>query len=163
MQPVDSTSKILAFKVLDRSIDSQWVDWALEMMSVGFDSEHLTILAGETFPFNQFYMQDLTSKALKELQLDYSDKDKVIRNYINHLIDKALNNESQTLAVLNLLKKLCVELDYRKDLYNFYYLYFAKLDLLDSENQWYWEGADKNNIDTIIKEQFLKWKREYHP
>ena len=157
MQPVKSTVEILAFKVLNRTINVAWVDWALDMMTVGFDTEHLRILAGEREPFNQFQMQDLTNKVLDELHLNYSDKDKAINNYVCYLIDKALSDETQTLNVLNSLKNLCIELDYKKSLYDFYLLYFTKLDLLDSENQWYWEGADKNNIDKIIKDCFLKW------
>ena len=45
------------------------------MPMAGFDTEHLTILAGESEPFNQFQMQELADKVLAELQLDYSDKD----------------------------------------------------------------------------------------
>lgn len=74
------------------------------------------------------------------------------------MIDKALDDETQTLKVLNSLKELCIELDYKKSLYDFYLLYFAKDDLIDSENQWYWEGADKSNIDKIIKDCFIKYK-----
>ena len=64
MQPVKSTSEILAFKVLNQNTSIVWVDWALDMMTVGFDTEHLAILAGENEPFNQFQMQDLTNKFL---------------------------------------------------------------------------------------------------
>jgi hypothetical protein len=40
---------------------------------------------------------------------------------------------------------------------DFYLLYFAKDDLNESENQWYWDGADKNNIDEIIKRKFQEY------
>jgi hypothetical protein len=158
MQPVKSTAEILAFKVLNRNTNIAWVDWALDMMTAGFDTEHLRILAGEREPFNQFQMQDLTNKVLNELNLDYADKNKILNNYVCYFIDKALSDETQTLKVLNSLKDLCIELDYKRFLYDFYLLYFAKQDLIDSENQWYWDGADRSNIDNIIKEYFTKFK-----
>lgn len=37
---------------------------------------------------------------------------------------------------------------------DFYLLYFAKDDLNESEIQWYWNGADRINIDQIIRKVF---------
>jgi hypothetical protein len=62
-----------------------------------------------------------------------------------------------SLPVLEILKDICIELDMEKYLYQFYLLYFAKDDLLDSEVQWYIEGADKSNIDKIIEDYFQEW------
>ena len=63
--------------------------------------------------------------------------------------------------VLTILKDICIELDYDKNLYDFYSLYFAKDDLLYSDNQWYWDGANKKNIDKIIIDYFTKWETDY--
>lgn len=158
MKPVKSTAEILAFKVLNRDIDKTWVDWAVDMLMTGFDTEHLTILAGESEPFNQFQMQELTNKVLAELQLDYSDKDQTIKNYACYLIDKSLCGELDNFKVLLILKNICIKLDYEKYLYDFYLLYFAKDDLLYSDNQWYWKGATRENIDKIIVDYFTTWK-----
>ena len=70
MIPVASTAEILAYKALNRDIGRSWVDWAIEMLFAGFETEHLIILAGETEPYNQFKLQELTNKVLSELQLD---------------------------------------------------------------------------------------------
>lgn len=158
MKPVKSTAEIVAFKVLNRDINKTWVDWAVEMLVAGFDTENLAILAGEFEPYNQFQLQDLTTKVLNELQLDFSDKDQTIKNYACYLIDKSLNNEHDSFKVLDILKDICIELDYEKYLYDFYSLYFAKDDLSYSENQWYWEGATRENIDKIIRDYFITWK-----
>ena len=161
MKPIESTVEILAFKALNRNIDESWVTWAVDMLIAGFDTVDLAILAGENEPYNQFQLQSLTNKILDELHLDYSDKGKTIKNYVCYLIDKALNNEIDTFKVLGILRDICIELDYEKYLYDFYSLYYAKEDLLESDNQWYWEGADKNNIDSIIIDSFNKWKDNY--
>ncbi|MFZ4464691.1 MAG: hypothetical protein ACOYN5_12650 [Bacteroidales bacterium] len=56
MISVKTTAEILAFKALNRNIDKTWVDWAVDMLIAGYDTENLTILAGESEPFNQFQM-----------------------------------------------------------------------------------------------------------
>jgi hypothetical protein len=157
MKPIKSTYEILAFKVLNRSVDKNWTDWATEMLQAGFDTESLVILAGETAPFNQFELTHLTDKVFKELHLDYSDIDQVIKNYASYLIDKALSGQIEPSKVLDILKDICIERDYEKYLYDFYSLYFAKDDLTYSDDQWYWEGADKSNIDKVINDYFRSW------
>jgi hypothetical protein len=157
MKPVKSTSEILASKVLNRDIDEKWIDWAIDMMMVGFDTKHLVMLAGESKPFNQFELQELVNKVLKELQIGYSDKDQIIKNYAYYLIKKVLDNEIDSFEVLSILKDICIELDYDSNLYDFYSLYFAKDDLSYSENQWYWDGATRENIDKIIMDYFTEW------
>lgn len=161
MKPVKSTAEILAFKALNRDINKTQVDWAVEMLVAGFDNENLVILAGEFEPYNQFQLQNLTTKVLDELQLDYSDKDQTIKNYACYLIDKSLNGELDNFKVLDTLKDICIELDYEKYLYDFYSLYFAKDDLSYSENQWYWDGATRENIEKIITDYFTTWKTNY--
>jgi hypothetical protein len=160
MTPVKSTYEILANKVLNRSVDKTWVEWAYQMLLAGFDNENLVILAGETAPYNEFELRELTSKIFDELRLDYSDTEKIIRSYASYLIDKAQVGEIETVTVLDILKEICIELDYAKYLYHFYSLYFAKTDLLDSEDQWYIEGVDRSNIDSTIADYFVKWKIE---
>ena len=161
MKLIISTAEIVALKALNRNVDEKWVDWAVDMLVAGFDTEHLVILAGESKPYNQFQLQILTDKVFNEMHLDYSDKDKAIKNYACYLIDKVLNNDIEILKVLNFLKDICIELDYEKYLFDFYLLYFTKVDLSYSENQYYWNGATRENIDSIIIDYFTKWKDDY--
>jgi len=74
-----STYKILKAKAFNENIDETWVDWALEMMEAGYQSDNLYMLAGETKPFNQFELHELTKKVLEDLGFDYSDKDAVLK------------------------------------------------------------------------------------
>lgn len=161
MKPVKSTAEILAFKALNRDVDKTWVDWAVDMLMAGFDTEHLRILAGEREPFNQFQMQELTDIVLIELRLDHSDIDKTIKNYACYLIDKSLHGQIDNLKVLEILNNICIKLDYVEYLYDFYSLYFAKVDLSFSPNQWYWDGATRENIEQLITDYFTIWKENY--
>jgi len=160
MKPVESTYEILLWKFLNKSVDEKWSNWALEMMMVGFDTEYLVQLAGIDKPYNYFELSDLTDKVFKELKLDYTNRDKVVNNYVTYLCKEVLNSNRGLLKTLREIKDLCIALDYDNKIYGFYSLYFAKEDLNYSSVQWYWEGADKSNIDTICFDYLKKWIKE---
>lgn len=157
MQEVISTYRILMKKAFNEDIDESWIEWALEMMGVGYESDNLYILAGITKPYNQFELQELTNKVIAELKLDTNDKSLTIRNYVYYILSTTINEPNKYLSTLREVKDICIELDMESEYMDFYLLYFAKDDLNDSENQWYWDCADRNNIDAIIKEKFQEY------
>jgi hypothetical protein len=161
VEPLLLTYKILKEKALNSDIDESWVDWALEMIRVGFEADSLSELAGISKPYNQFELQDLTNKVLRELNLDYSDNESVIRNYVYYLISNRIDQPEKYFETLRELKDLCIDLNMEDEYMDFYLLYFSKYDLMETENQWYWEGASKANIDSIIKGQFVCWKDKF--
>jgi hypothetical protein len=125
--PVKSTSAILAYKALARNVDKFWVDWAVEMLMNGFDSEYLIILAGISAPYDQFELQPLAEKVFDELGLDYSDKQLTIKNYVAYLCETGLEenlNRDSTLKILREFRDL--DYDY---LQYFYCLYYGVADL----------------------------------
>lgn len=144
-------------KAFNEDIDESWVEWALEMMQAGYESDNLYILAGITKPYNQFELQELTDKVIADLNLETSDKSLTIRNYVYYILSTTINEPSKYLSTLREVKDICIDLDMEKEYIDFYLLYFAKDDLNESENQWYWDGADRNNIDDIIKEKFQEY------
>lgn len=156
-EPVLSTYKMLKEKVCNADIDESWVDWAIEMMEAGFEVESLYQLAGISKPFNQFELQDLTNKVLEDLSLDYSDKEKTIKNYAYFIIKSNVENASKYYDVLKEFRDIYYELDMDIEYEDFALLYWAKDGLICEEIQWYWDGADRTNIDRIIKEQFELW------
>ncbi|MCR8561217.1 hypothetical protein KXD93_26425 [Mucilaginibacter sp. BJC16-A38] len=158
MKSIPSTAEILAFKMLGRNVNRQWIDWAYSMLEAGFETENLIILAGEVEPYNQFELQSLADKVLKELDLKWDDREQVIRNYACYLVGQALDGKLQTLNVLSTLTEVCIDDGYESDLYDFFSLYYAYDDLLYSENQWYWAGATRENIDAMIRQYFVDWK-----
>jgi hypothetical protein len=160
-KPVLSTYKILLNKAFNEDIDESWIDWAIEMIEAGFESDSLYTLAGMTRPYNQFELQELTSKVIRDLQLNYDNNDTVIRNYVYFIITTSINNPESYLLTLREIKDICIGLNMSREYMDFYLLFFAKDDLIESENQWYWDGATRENIDDIIKNQFLNWTIEY--
>ena len=155
--PVLSTARILALKVLNRINNQYWVEWAYEMLLAGFETENLIILTGMMEPFDYFEMQNLTGKVLAELNLDYTNKDKVIIQYTSYLTQQALLGTESIMKVLSELRNVYIELDYYDLLQEFYFLYYAKEDLIESEVQWYVNGVDRGNIDQVIRNYFKQW------
>jgi hypothetical protein len=155
-----STYKILKEKAFNSDISETWVDWAIEMIEAGYESENLYELAGISRPYNQFELHDLTSKVLKDLELDFSNKELTLRNYVYYIISNSINKPETYLKTLRELNTLCTELNFDKEYLDFYFLYFAKDDLIQYDSQSYWTGADKTNIDSIIKSTFENWNKK---
>ena len=163
LKPFDSTSALLAFKSLNHDIDEEWVQWAQEMIAIGFDTEHLRILAGASKPFNQFEMHELTDQVLAELNLDYRDQDKVLKDYARYLINLFLNGNVDSLKTLESLKNVFLQSIDKEYLRDFYTLWNAKIALMDDTHQWYWDGATRENIEDIITNNFIQWKKLHYP
>lgn len=134
-KPVISTYKILIDKTLNRDIDESWAIWAQEMIAAGFESINLYELAGITEPYNQFELTELTTMVLKDLDLDFSNRDCVVRDYAYFIIKTGMDDSGNYRSVLGELKDICIELDMKKEYMDFYSLHFAKDDLMESENQ----------------------------
>lgn len=156
-----STYKILKAKAFNENFDESWIDWALEMMEAGYQSENLYMLAGETKPFNQFELHELTRKALEDLGFSYSDKNAVLKNYVYYLISKSVDQPETYYTTLRELKNICQDLNLDLTYMDFYLLYYAKDELLVNDVQWYWYGASRQNIDQIIKDRFRQWITEF--
>jgi len=162
--PVKSTSAILAYKALDRNVGKFWIDWAVEMLMNGFNSEYLIILAGISSPYDQFELQTIAEKVFNELGLDYSDKYLTIKNYVAYLCETGLEeslNIDSTLKILRKFRDLYLDLDYDYLQY-FYCLYYGVEDLQYDVVQWYVDGLDRSNIFEVVKDYFRKWIDENH-
>jgi hypothetical protein len=160
MQYISSTAEILAFKMLGKSVDKRWVNWAYDMLCAGFETEHLIMLAGEVEPYNQFELQSLTNRIFNELHLTWDNTKQTYINYVCYLIGEALANKLRFESVLNIIKDIYYELDYESSLQDFYMLYYAYDDLRYSDNQHYWDGATRGNIDLITRQYFENWMND---
>lgn len=161
MHAVPSTYKVLANRALQQDSTDDWIDWAMDMIEAGFESEHLYILAGMPRQINSFELNAVVNRTLEELSLNKNSDDEVINDYVNYLIGGALHEKIPTKQVLYQLRDLCQQRDYDRALYPFYLLYFALEELEEMGVQFYWQGEHQDNIHVAIREQFLKWKRDY--
>lgn len=144
-------------KAFDLPLGENAVEWAIEMIEAGYESANLYMLAGETKPFNHFEIQELVNKVFQEFHLSFSDKDKVIEEYACFLIKRFIENPNDYSKALDELRDICIKLDMDAKYQNFYFLWYAKDELEELGVQWYWEGANRENIDAIIKNEFQKF------
>jgi hypothetical protein len=153
-----TTARILADKALQMTCDQQCVDWAITMLEEGRDGHYLLMLAGMLPPHNHFELADLRDRSLVELAIPDLDPSSAVRIFAAERLRTALAGEAGLIETLGIIKDLCVAQNYQKELYDFYLLYEAYVDLRDSQHQWYWEGASRENIGLLIRqraEQFL--------
>lgn len=163
MHQVRSTYKIIINRIQQRLAPEDCKDWALEMMEAGFETPHLIILAGLSSGISYFECEDVFRKAIKELSLDSMSDEEVVRGYVCYLIDQALSSKMSRSAVLSILRNLYLERDSDKELFDFSCLFYAQQELEVLGEQYYWEGANKENINSIIDNEFIKWRNKHAP
>lgn len=145
-----TTARILADKALRQTCGQECVDWAISMLEQGRDGHYLRMLAGTSPPFNHFEVADYRDRSLRELGITDISDSAAITTYAAERLRLALAGEVDLASTLRTIKDLYVGADYLRDIYDFYLLYFAYTDLQESEFQWYWPDATRENITSII-------------
>lgn len=129
------------------------VDWAISILEQGRDGRYLAMLAGISPPFNHFEIADYLDYSLRELGLTGISDSAAVTTYAAEQLRLTLAGEADLTSTLGIIKDLYVARDFQRELYDFYLLYFAYTDLQESEVQWYWEGATRENIVSIIRDR----------
>lgn len=124
----ESTYAILAYKEFEDTFNyDHAVDWAIDMLQYGYESEHLLMLAGIVKPTDRFECMYYLEAAIEELGL------------------KAASGEVAVIAsVWPSLKKLSVGEDiiYHLDVIKNVYHYTVSYDVLFGIYKYYWEWHD---------------------
>jgi hypothetical protein len=153
--------KVIMFCGTSRGDAKDCVDWAVEAMCRGEDSPNLRILAGLTPPLSAFEVRDYASRALRELEIEIPQGADAISAYARDLVEDIVKSPEMMQRNLRILCAMCIAEDYQKDIYDFYMLRWAYDDLQQAEVQWYWEGADRSNIQMIVLNRCRDWLTEY--
>lgn len=132
------------------------------MLTDGCDTPSLCVLAGELPPFNQFEIEVLVDRVFAELGLVlHATPREAARALASLRIRQVAAGEASRAEVLDELARLHIELGYATDLQDFYLLHYAWYDLQQAGVQWYWQGADRDNIDAVVDERFSAWLQEF--
>lgn len=129
------------------------------MLEQGRDGHYLAMLAGMSPTLYHSEVCDARDRALRELGLSDTSDSVAITTYAAECLRLALAGDADLVSTLTIIKDLCIARDYSRDLYDFYLLYFAYTDLMESEAQWYWDEANRDNVVSIIRnraEAFLQ-------
>lgn len=153
------TYKVVAYQAVPNFIWDEAVDWALDMIELGFDTESLLILAGLTKPLNYFETVSYLNAAISELGLQFRSGDEGIISYSSFYV----NQIAQSIRIrenLGKLSEFVPQVDYPSSIYDFYSLYWAWDDLDDVDMQWYYDGATLDNIEQLAVAKANQWMQD---
>ena len=153
----DLTYKVVAFSEVPNFDADQCVDWAVEMIFLGYDTPSLRILAGLNKPTNYFEIVECLPEVLSSLKLTQKKGDEATLSYCSYYIKKIATSENIR-QNLSHVYQYCQSKDYEGLIYDFYLLHWA-WDDIDYGNVYtpYWESANKENIEKIVVETANNW------
>ncbi len=152
------TYKIVAFPEIQQVDTNESIDWAIEMIELGFESPTLFMLASFNKPTNYFEVINYVKDTINELGLKMKSGDDAILSYASYYILQIAKGQ-RVRENLTDLYRFCQMRDYEELVYDFYLLYWAWTDLEydDTHNNHYWDGARKDNVEKIVIDESRKW------
>jgi hypothetical protein len=151
------TYKVIAYSVIPDFNTDDCVDWAIEMLELGYETPALLILAGLSKPTNYFETIDYLTKALNELGIKLKYGSEAILSYSGYFVEIIAEGKSIK-SNLSSLCGLVQSFNYSKLIYDFYLLSWAWGDF-DYGNEYtdYWPKATKENIEAIVVTKAKEW------
>jgi hypothetical protein len=161
MIQTDLTYKIIAYKAIKDFNTEDCIDWAVELLELGYNSPNLLILAGLNRPTNYFETINYLEKTLAELKIESKENEDAIQSYCYYYI-KQISNRINVTNNLTRICKFCIDYDYEKSVYDFYLLNWAWDDFNYGDLTHYWDGATRINIEEIVINIAKDWIEKYH-
>lgn len=134
--------------------------WAIELLKKGIETENVLILASFSKPVEREEIKPYITAALKELNLKEKYGDYSLVANAHYYLDQILN-DYEIRHNLTKLYNLCLNSGMNQSLMPFYLLYHGWDELEQIGENYYFEGADLDNIEEVIKEQAKEWIEVY--
>jgi hypothetical protein len=148
-----TTEQLLIRRSLQKRLGREVADWATEQLVRGVDTPHLRQLAGVSGSEGQGKLEDLFDRTARELGLETPSPEVAIGLYAQGLARDYLAGTITRDALLHELCQLCIDTDYRRDLYPFYLLRFAHEDLEEDSFSFYRRDVTRENFDEILRQE----------
>lgn len=141
------------------------VDWALDLIIKGRETENILMLASFSKPIDSIEIKPYLSAVLFELGLEEKFETKAVKGKIEYHIIEILES-NLVRDNLSSLYDMFIALDCfnNNDIFGlttFYFLYHAWLELEDIGENYYFEGATLSNIENVLKNEAMKWIEKY--
>ena len=136
------------------------IDWALELIKKGIETENVLIIASFSRPVDRDEIKPYISEALNELKLTEKYGEYSIVANAHYYLEQILNDH-QLRKNLTKLYQICLNADMDKRLMPFYLLYHGWDELEEIGVNYYFEGADLDNKEKVLKEQAKIWIDKY--
>ncbi|QQL44623.1 hypothetical protein [Sulfuriroseicoccus oceanibius] len=157
------TEVLLAMSVLGTIKTKDIVDWAVESMVAGLDSDSLRILAGFDEADSIFELGEYFSKVKSELDLREPQKDEAIRIFSVHLAKAILEEDSDYVRLVSQISELCSANDYPECLMEWYWLDDGLLDVRAGSYPFGFQElyeADAREITNRVAKVFIEKQSE---
>jgi len=156
-QVSELTYQVVAYTEVPNFDTDICVDWAFDMVSLGFDTPTVLMLAGLQKPTNYFQTIEYLKAALRELNIKQKFGDEAVISYSSYFIAQIAKGQNIK-ENLKEVYKFCQAKNYEGLIYDFYLLYWACDDLdCGQDMQHYWDGATKDNIEAIVVNTAERW------
>ena len=136
------------------------VDWAIDLIQQGHETDNVLMLASFSPPYDPLEITPYVTAVLHELALEELDYEKaLIAKTHAHLLE-ILDGQSVK-KHLHSLYKLCIQNEFEPNLDCFYYLHHAWEELEEMGFNYYYKGVDLGNIEEVLKQEARKWLDDY--
>lgn len=140
----------------------QAVDWASEMLGLGYETPSILILARISKPTN-FFETKYVVNSLKELGIAVPEKHEAILGYCKYLIAQ-ISRALLVKANLYELYKVANTIDRDDSIFDFCLFYWAWSALDYGEvYQDYIPEATKDNIEELLINKAVDWLKHHQP
>lgn len=136
------------------------VDWAIDMLRRGVETENMLIISSFSKPVDKEEIKPYVSGVLKDLGLEEKTSEQSIIAHAHYYLARILEHVEER-KNLSALYKLCLEADYKYGLTPFYLLWFAWSDLEEKGYNYYYETATLDNFEDILKTEAESWINKY--
>lgn len=152
------TYKVVAYQEIGQMNTNEYIDWAIEMIELGYDTPNLLMLASCDRPATYFEVEPYLKPAIKELGLKPLKGESGILSYSSFYIQKIADRENVRKNLYEIYN-FCQTRDYEGVIYDFYLLYWAWDQIVydDTNNNHYWEGVNKQNIEETVIQVAKRW------
>ena len=136
------------------------IDWAIELIKQGIETENVLILASFSKPVDRDEIKPYVTGALKDLNLIEKYGEYSIVANAHYYLDQILNDYN---IRTNLYKvyELYLDTDHDERLTPFFLLYHGWNELEEIGVNLYFEGANLKNIEQVLKHQAQIWINKY--
>jgi hypothetical protein len=136
------------------------VDWAIDIIGEGKETENVLILASFSNPIEKYEISPYVTAVLNELGLEELQCDDALIAQAHFLLYKILRNEAIR-ENLKSLSQLCINNNFEKRIMDFYLLNHGWRELEEIGANYYFDGEDLNNIEEVLKKAAKKWIDKY--
>ncbi len=153
-------TKAQVFKILCIPLEDI-IEWAIDLLNLGYDSPNLRILAGLTHLNDRLEVTYYVNKTLEDFNISELRGKAAVIAYTSVILKEFLLGKISQRKMLGEIYDLCLSWDYLEEIYDFYLLWNAVDDLKYGDFQYYWPDVTRDNIDIIIRESAEKWLEKY--